>query len=59
MHLPLRQRKADAGQGGMPLDEPFDTVKLEQFCSSELSQQSLAPSQIQDGWIQAVVFSQF
>ena len=34
-------------------------ASAEQFCASELSQQSLAPSQIHDGWMQAVVLAQF
>ena len=70
MHLPLAHRKAVGGHdiveeeeedglevlaaAAAPLDG--DTAALDvQFCSSELSQQSLAPSQIHDGWMQAVV----
>lgn len=62
MHLPLRQRKAEVGQDcdpGMSPVGPLGMEELEQFCSSELSQQSFAPSQIQDGWMHAVVFKQF
>jgi len=36
----------------------FEFLLVEQFCSSLLSQQSFCPSQIQLGWIQAVVVLQ-
>lgn len=64
MHLPLPQRKADGGHDasspmGVELFRALPPDVDEQFCSSELSQQSFAPSHIHDGWMQAVVFLQF